>query len=698
MFRFRMGMLRARFVAATLLVGLAPVPSSGQSPTTRPRDLVLIVRPSGGQLEFSVSAPGLANVSSARVLRDGRIQPDFQARVVFDSATGAANVSVSTRGRPAAGEYTVQLAAGKQPAMYSLPLTVRMLGESEASGRGSRRPDAPSAPDGVDASDIAVSRPGAIRNPTPNRGVTGTREPEEAPARPTRDGASAPARPTRDGVAAPTRPTRDVEAPGRSRTDSAPELPTLEADPRRRGETPAVIREGIPGAASSVKGPREIAVVSGFSPRNQAISQGTLLLEGTRMTYLPFVYLGETRLEKVYNDATKVAVALPDVDTALTGDLSLDDLTPGGENRVVLASGFRVLPKAELPMEVELVSIDPAVGNLPHALNNYTVRYKNVPGQYLRPGVTVSQTQMITRNPVIGGQVQKEGEWVRFFGGEFTLSFRGKPFIPMSSMNVSMTGGSRPTREQYGSFFSVGGRVTLPDSVEKTEYEVTNTADLDEYFQWQRTWAFGVTEGKSEMPLGRSVDVGRLKIDGDTAFRIASGPLGTHGKWQSAPLLMKEGWYVKRLEWSMVQTKPEGHEPKAYVKIHKGGGDFDRAPDQLLYADTNPVWPVSKTDEPNHNLMMRFEESIKMNDGRTFEDVGKDPFEWYFRPMQVELKADITLLNDHDVTLRLTKVVFSGPPGKQWRDAIKSLILNDKINFLIGDGSESTLRVFQPRD
>jgi hypothetical protein len=467
-------------------------------------------------------------------------------------------------------------------------------------------------------------------------------------------------------------------------------------------EATPVVRSGRPGEGSSLKGPQGTAVVSGFSPATQGPSQGTILIEGTGMTFLPMVYVGETRLVKLHNDAQMVLVALPEVNEAITGDLALDDLTPGGPNRVVLASGFRVLPRKELPVVAEFVELDPALGNLPHAINRYTVRFKNVAGQYLRPSSFSTNSNLLeAREPVFGGRVVNEGNRIRFFGGEFTLSFSGKSYSPLSSLDITLPHGAKLTEDQERGF-GVRASATLPASVAKKDYEVTNTADLDEYFQWLRTAAFGITEGKSEMPLGRSVEVGKLNLDGDTGFRITSGPVGTNGKWRSAPLLMNEGWFVKRVEWSVVQTKPAGDTAKAYVRVHTGAGTFNRAPDQFLHADMNEVWPVAGEDETNHNLMMRFDEALHMNDGRVFEDVGKDPFEWFFRPILIELKADMTLVNDHDVTIRLEKVVFNGPSGKRWQDAIKRLILNDNINFLIGDGyneySQSTLRVFQPSD
>ena len=682
--------LRPRAVRANLalicaLLIAVPCLLQGQrGVTTRPKTLIFVVESSeGASFEFSVSGPGVDSVSVAKVLRDGEVQPGFQTRVQFDRASGSLNVSIATRMRPAGGSYTVELGTPRTPSMYSLPLSVRApAGAPDA--RGAPRSSSGRAPEPgrADGSDIAVN-PNRPLNPTPNRGTSGYPDPGEQ----SRVGERSSPPPTR-GLPSdrPVRGGRPVVTP----PPDAPEDTGREGAPVGRVEKPAEGR--------GVKGPAGTAVVRTFSPESRGPSGGTIVLEGTNMTSLPMVYVGETRLEKLYNAPEMVVCAFPKVEQAITGELALDGLTPGGPNRVVLATDYKVQPPAELPIAAELVHVwdnSQNSDNQAYALRRYQVRFRNVPGQDLPTRLQVKD--MTARYPnYFSSAYMKKGDATKFFGSEYTVGFQGKSFRPLTVMEVSTIGAAT-------------ARVELPAPDATQDYEVTNTTDLDGDFQWIQVDSFGVTQGKSEMPMGRSVAVGKLDMEGDTAFRIASGPLGTSVTWQAAPLSMNDGWFVKEMRWSVSQTKPPGEPAKAYVHEHGkpsfnwlpsvGAFELPGYPDQFLYADRNGVWPVPGAEEPNGKLMMRFDESLKALDGRIIQDTGKNPFHWYLRPIQIRLVADVTLLNDHDVTIRLDKVVFRGPSGKRWRDAIQGTMKNKEISFIVSEDRQGgTLNVFQPRE
>jgi hypothetical protein len=442
-----------------------------------------------------------------------------------------------------------------------------------------------------------------------------------------------------------------------------------------------------------------------FYPESVGLAGSTLVVEGKGLQDTADIYFAGAKLSRISSTDKINVYQFPDSKQTQTGDLAVDL----GRAKLSLKSGYQIVPAGSLPpVETELVAPGSLV-NIPHAKNFYAARVKNVPASFIRDPGTVQGAA----NRSFG---IREGDIVdgvrHFYGNQFTIFFDAKSVNPSAPISIEFLEKEfHPTPQSPTSHTPpMSVKIPLPEPQPTQDYVVDNTSDLDRYFQWNNTSNWGVTTGTSDMAItgGQKIKVGHLDIDGDAAFRIASGPIGTHVIWTSAPLQMNEGWFVKEIHWSIQQHSPKGQPHKAYVRQLYDYTSNDpkfshldtegRLSDLFLHGDDQKRWPA-RGSEPGINtaLMCRFNEVLHTTQG-DFPDTGKNAFTWFLRPMQLELNADSTLVNDHDVTLRLESVIFNGPPGKRWQDALHGPLPNEPfgINFLQGSAGETTLVLFQP--
>lgn len=179
----------------------------------------------------------------------------------------------------------------------------------------------------------------------------------------------------------------------------------------------------------------------------------------------------------------------------------------------------------------------------------------------------------------------------------------------------------------------------------------------------------GTCSGKSETVAG-SFPVGVDTVDGDIAFRIRSGPLGTRCAFTLKPIRMPDGATMEEVRVSVSKignrcrlgssaTLPSDMIGIAGRLIMGGATQFslDRMQSQILQPMVIDAAGV-RSATGTASWVNPF----------TFPEAGKTvSWNTWSMPLAGVLECDPTAVNDHEVTLRIDSVTYSSPPGKALR-------------------------------
>ena len=180
-----------------------------------------------------------------------------------------------------------------------------------------------------------------------------------------------------------------------------------------------------------------------------------------------------------------------------------------------------------------------------------------------------------------------------------------------------------------------------------------------------------------------------MELHGDLAFRIASGPIGTHGQWTSNALKLKNGWSLASVTFKRTNVDPDGEwdsEPGP-TYLAPGTFDLDRTLALPIGSPTGGVFTgqlhlyVDRCMEGCSYIICDTVATLISYENADNTVRLNDPMDLYTRPLMVDLSLDMTLFNDHRATMTIESIILKGPPGRNPKEAFEYGVFD--INYWI---------------
>lgn len=204
----------------------------------------------------------------------------------------------------------------------------------------------------------------------------------------------------------------------------------------------------------------------------------------------------------------------------------------------------------------------------------------------------------------------------------------------------------------------------------RQRYVFEDTWELRNLFSFSLAAGHIGTCGGNSLGFNGTHAVGIVQSSNDIAFKIRSGPLGTECDFTSAAKRLPDGFVLAELDFVRTEgpndspTNVTMMEPRRYCGIGGYGGtagapvkfDFSRGKHVLASVDNADV-------RESEFVLEGWDRPLSTPDDVTF-DVGSDlNYAVMLQPWYLKLKCVITPSNSEFITVRLNRVVFTGPPG-----------------------------------
>lgn len=498
-----------------------------------------------------------------------------------------------------------------------------------------------------------------------------------------------------------------------------------------------LIKNKISESLKDIKIATEInpPVIKDWFPKDTGAIGGTFILTGKNMDSILHLSLGSETLpviKRIKNNFFEaVIVQLPTQSRA--GNITMTVPAFIGGKRTTIPIGiddnFRLVDQfsSQWPaIKATVINITPTpdFADRPHALKqyNYTILYEYVPGNVVKDFEWKSNSGLIGTvsdrsffKPATGFGMGIAGEYSTGSGSQDASGghfISGNMFVGTitgtihSVLNTNTATGAEIAvaqariNTQINSYLNSNSQAQdIRRSVATAEFNyntprkftITNTYAIRDVFDFNKIYSHGTTQGVS---TGQSdVNVGMLNLDGQLAFRIASGPLGTEAVWLSLPFMMSDGWRITKFNWNEKLVFP-GTNGKAhavnfntltlsqalfanFLKDIEGCRNYDGVYRSIANNPRYDYHSKMVSDEFRFFFHPDFaDESLTCN---PFMRANPDHRSGHLDRQNVKgafvnLKADITGTNDHRVTMILQSIELLGPRGGSASTAFDGMV------------------------